>query len=230
MSYFDHFSLPRRTTIGEWIVKQVKKQEFKALKPYLKDTDAIIEIGPGWGEMQELLFQNGYRNYLAIEPNPTLYSKLLKKGIKVKNYLIPELQEEDHSFDIIFMSDVFEHLNGFSEVQIFIQQCKRILKEHGIICIASPDYLHWSNDFFLSDYTHSNITSVRRTCQLFQDNGIRLVSSLYLRGFITGFPATVLSSLIRMISLFVRRDKINNKTYKLILSFLRRFLVIGEKE
>jgi ubiquinone/menaquinone biosynthesis C-methylase UbiE len=229
MSYFDHFSSSNRTSIGEWIVKQVKKQEYEALHPFITESSKILEIGPGWGEMQEILFSNGFRNYYAIEPNPAMCNELLRKGIVVRSYLIPELKEEDQSFDVVFLSDVFEHLNGSSDGQVFMQHCRRILKNNGIICIASPDYLHWKDDLFLSDYTHSNITSVRRTIQLFQDNGIQTIKTIYLSGFITGKSATLLSRLVRLVSVFVQRDRIDNKPYKLTTSFLRRFLIIGKK-
>jgi hypothetical protein len=104
-----------------------------------------------------------------------------------------------------------------------------VLRPGGIICIGTPDYTHWRDDFFNADFSHSNITSVRRTVQLFQNNGIKVVKHVYMSGFLIGLPATIFSNLVRFSFSFLHSAGTDNKIYKLKLTFLRRFLIIGMK-
>jgi SAM-dependent methyltransferase len=229
MSYFDHFSHTDMTRFGAWLVGKVKQSEFKIILPFLSVQDDVLEIGPGWGEMQDLLSKAGFLKYAAVEPNPTLRKHLMEKGVHVKDYFIPALNEESEQYHFIYLSDVYEHLNGTAEASQFIQEVCRVLKPGGYICISSPDYFHWKEDFFISDYTHENITSVRRIIQIFQNNGLLTVKHEYLSGFITGKLATLSSLLARVGLTFTARDGVDNKLYKLFISFLRRFIIIGMK-
>lgn len=231
MGYFDHFARSPTTPIGRWIIRNVKQREFSLLRPYLPNRGcAILEIGPGMGEMANILRETGYWNYTAVEPNPTMRRQLVASGFAVKDYLIPHLNEADNSCDAIILINVFEHLNGTREAETFIAEARRVLRTGGILHISAPDYRHWKEEFFLGDYTHSNITSIRRTIQIFQDNGFRPVKKVYLSGFFTGTTASIVSYLIRLLFVFVHSDTVDDKLYKLKLSFLRRFLVLGEKE
>ena len=179
------------------------------------------------GELAEFFLRAGYRNYVAVEPNTLMRDQVSKKGIIAKDYLIPRLLEEDNSYDVILLSDVFEHLNDTNEAKLFISEAKRVLKPGGLICIGTPDYTHWREDFFNADFSHSNITSVRRTVQMFQNNNIKIVKNVYMSGFLIGMPATILSNLVRIGFSFLHSDRTDNKIYKLKLTFLRRFLIIG---
>jgi SAM-dependent methyltransferase len=230
MSYFDHFATAPMTPIGRWILLNVLKREFSIIESAIPSrASAILEIGPGMGELAEFFLQAGYRNYVAVEPNTLMRENVSKKGIVTKNYLIPELMEDDNSYDVIVLSDVFEHLNDTNEAKIFISEVKRVLRPGGIICIGTPDYTHWREDFFNGDFSHSNITSVRRTVQLFQNNGIRMVKYVYMSGFLVGLPATIFSNIVRIGLFFLHSAGTDNKIYKLKLTFLRRFLIIGMK-
>jgi SAM-dependent methyltransferase len=230
MSYFDHFAKAPMTPIGKWIVMNVLKREFSMIEPMLPNRDSVIlEIGPGLGELAQFFLDAGYYNYVVVEPNDTMRESMAKKGFSVKNYLIPNLSEDDSTYDAIVLSDVFEHLNDTNEAKIFISEAKRVLRPGGIVCIATPDYTHWREDFFNADFSHSNITSVRRTMQLFQNNGIKLAKYMYMSGFVVGTPATLLSHFIRAALFFSHSSGSDDKLYKLKLTFLRRFLIIGVK-
>lgn len=230
MSYFDHFVQSPGTPIGDWITQRTKEREFALMHPFLPEPGCeILEIGPGMGELAELFLHAGYHNYAVVEPNTIMRERLAARGIMTRNYLIPHLQEEDNAYDLLILSNVFEHLNGTHEAGIFVAEARRVLRPGGLLCIVSPDYLHWKEDFFNCDFSHANVTTVRRTLQLFHNHGFRVLKYAYLSGFFTGMPATVLSHLVRAGLFFANSNGIDKKLYKLKLTFLRRFLIIGAK-
>jgi len=231
MSYFDHFAQSPSTPIGNWITGRTKQHEFALMKPLLPDRGcAILEVGPGTGELAAVFLEAGYRNYTVVEPNAMMREHLARKDVITKDYMIPKLAEEDNSYDAIILIDVFEHLDSSREARIFTTEARRVLRPGGILCIASPDYLHWKEDFFNCDFSHSNITSVRRTLQLLHNNGFRTLEYVYFSGFFTGTLATLMSYLARIGLWFANSNGIDKKLYKLKLTFLRRFFIIGAKQ
>ena len=228
MGYFDHFADSPGTPIGNWIKQRSRHRIFEIIAAILDDLDCeILEVGPGWGELAECFREAGYHNYVVVEPNERLRVRLADRGFVTKDYLIPNLAEMDNSYDVIILVDVFEHLNGAHEAQAFVGEAQRVLRPGGILCILSPDYLHWKEDFFNSDFSHSNVTSVRRTIQLFHNNGFHTLKHVYFSGFLTGVLATLMSHLTRLGFFFLNGNAVDNKLYKLKLTFLRQFLIIG---
>ncbi len=230
MAYFDHFATSPMTGVGRSILLRIVDQEYNFLRKYLHDPrSAILEIGPGRGELANLLIRDGFTNYTAVEPNQLMREALARQGLRVKNYLIPQLNETDESYDVIVLNDVFEHLNDINAAQIFISEVRRVLRPAGIVYIGCPDYTHWGIDFYNADFSHNNITTVRRTTQLFMNYGLTYVDHTFLSGFVRGRMATVLSLLVRSGMFFVRATDTEQKLYKLKLTFLRRFIIIGRK-
>jgi hypothetical protein len=89
--------------------------------------------------------------------------------------------------------------------------------------------LHCQHDFFNVDYTHSNVTTVRRTLQLFHDNGFRVLKYTYFSGFFSGLLATFVSYVARFALFFSVGNGLDSKLYKLKTTFLRSFLIVGAK-
>ena len=231
MSYFDHFAESPSTAIGSWITRRTKQRELALMRPFFSSRDcAILEIGPGMGGSAALFAEAGYHNYAVVEPNPIMREHLARKGFITKDYMIPELAEQDSSYDAIVLINVFEHLNSSREAQTFIAEARRVLRPGGIVCMASPDYLHWQGDFFNCDFSHSNVTSVRRTLQLFHNNGFRTLKCVYFSGFFSGTLATLISHLTRIALCAANSNGMDKKLYKLKLTFLRRFFIIAARQ
>ena len=94
MTYFDHFAHSPGTPIGKWIKKRSRQRVFAIIEPLLRGPEAaILEIGPGWGELAESFRNAGYHNYTAVEPSKTMREGLASRGFVTKNYLIPDLIE-----------------------------------------------------------------------------------------------------------------------------------------
>jgi SAM-dependent methyltransferase len=231
MSYFDHFAQSRGTRLGNWLARRAVSRQFAHVQRLLPSRDsAILEIGPGHGDLAELFHQAGYHDYTVVEPNALMRDALAQRGFKTKNYLLPRLDEVNGSYDAIVLFDVFEHLTDTSAAMTFIAEAGRALRPAGLLCILSPDYLHWQADFFDCDFSHSNVTSVRRTLQLFHNQRLRTLEYVYFSSVLEGLPATVLSYAGRVGLMFANSSGMDRKLYKLKLSCLRRFLIIGRKE
>jgi SAM-dependent methyltransferase len=231
MTFMDHFAQTSRTALGGWIKWRTKRREFALLQALMPDRrSAILEVGPGKGELAQLFAAAGYGNYTAVEPNQEMRAALVRRGVRTRNYLIPPIHEADASYDLVVLIDVFEHLPGAQEAQAFIAEARRVLRPGGLLCIASPDYLHWRQDFYNCDYTHNNVTSVRRTLQQFYNSGFRTVRYEYLSGPLSGLPATLLSNAARLLLAFADSNGIDKKPYKLKLTLLRRFLIVGARD
>lgn len=230
MSYCNHFAQTSRTAVGDWLKWRTKHKELVLIRSACPDQrSAILEIGPGKGELAELLRRAGYNNYRAVEPNAEMREHLIRRKFQVQNYLIPYLQEPDNSCDLLILIDVFEHLSTAQDAETFIGEAYRVLRPNGKICIAAPDYLHWGEDFFNCDYTHNNVTTVRRTFQLFYSNGFRTLNYTYFSGAVSGAAATLLSNIARFSLSFSNSNGMDMKFYKLKLTLLRRFIIIGAK-
>jgi SAM-dependent methyltransferase len=231
MSYFDHFAQSQGTALGNRLSRYAVRRQSAHIKRLLPSRDsAILEIGPGQGDLADLFHQAGYHDYTVVEPNALMRNALARRGFKAKNYLIPRLDEANCSYDALILFDVFEHLNDTNAAMTFVAEAARVLRPAGLLCILSPDYLHWRADFFNCDFSHSHITSVRRTLQLFYNQGFRMVEYAYFSSFLEGLPATVLSYAGRAGLMWVNSNGMDRKLYKLKLSCLRRFLIIGRND
>jgi SAM-dependent methyltransferase len=228
MGFFDHFSEIPPTRIGKWIKNRSRYRVFTTIAEFLPDKNSsILEIGGGMGELAKYFKRDNYQNYVIVEPNSFMREILNSKGYTTKNYLIPSLLEDDNSFHAIILIDVFEHLNDTHDASKFMKEAKRVLIPGGVLCILSPDYLHWKVDFFNGDYSHSFITTLRRLYQLFINYGFRTEHYTYFSGFFSGNWATIVSYIVRIFMFFVGRNYINNRLYNFKLTFLRQFLIIG---
>jgi SAM-dependent methyltransferase len=231
LGYYDHFAKQSTTPIGDWIKRRARQRQLALIHSLLPSSNcAILEVGPGLGELTDLFLQAGYHNYSVVEPNTIMRERLAQRGIRTKDYMLPHLDEEDNAYDALLLFHVFEHLNDTHEALVFVSEARRVLQPAGLLCILSPDFLHWQQDFFNSDFSHSNITTLRRTWQLLYNHGFRVLRHAYFSGWLTDPSASLVSHLVRIGLFFSTGNKLDDKLYKAKTSFLRSFLIVGRKE
>jgi SAM-dependent methyltransferase len=232
MAYFDHFAMNTSTGIGDWLNAHAIEQQFRFLSRHLPvDTKPeILEIGPGHGEFAARLMAQGYANYDVVEPNVTLLAKLESLGVRrARSYLIPDLLEADESYDAIIVCDVFEHLNDTRDAQRFVSEAKRVLRSGGILFILSPDLMDWKEDFYNCDFSHSNPTTVRRTHEMFLNEKLATLAFSYSYSGFRGVVGFLLNRAVKALTFWATGEDLDFKPYKLRLTFLRRFMIIGKK-
>lgn len=94
---------------------------------------SLLDIGAGTGDFLNVANQSGWKT-IGIEPSEKAKSIALKKGVS----FVTDLSElENHSFDVITMWHVLEHVPNLEHQ---IAELKRLLKPTGTILIAVPNF------------------------------------------------------------------------------------------
>ena len=89
----------------------------------------ILEIGAGDGHMSSLLINKGW-NIIATDPKPRTPMKTNVIKMNVFN-----LSYDSNSFEIIFSSNVLEHIQN---LPLALAEMKRVLKKKGIMVHTVP--------------------------------------------------------------------------------------------
>ncbi|MFO1520875.1 MAG: class I SAM-dependent methyltransferase [Kiritimatiellia bacterium] len=230
MSFYDHYADQQGTAAGTWLARAMARRTFRACRPFLGgEGAALLEIGPGAGELADEIRAAGFRNYSAIEPNQRIRERLAARGYSVRDGLVPPLDTPDAALDALLLSHVFEHMDGTRGAMAFLHEARRALRPGGLVVIASPDYLHWGADFFHGDYTHANLVTVRRLTQMFRDSGFETAFSTHTSGPFGEPLATPLSLAAGTALRWSRGQDNRSRWYKLKTTFLRSVLVVGRR-
>ena len=234
MGFFTHFAPAKPTALGAWLTRKTVEQEFNFLRPHLPSSDkaAVLEIGPGQGELAALFCQAGFSKLDIVEPDEALRAGCMRLAIRTAySCIAPPLPMPDESYDLVIMCDVFEHMNDARVAGEMIAEVRRVLKPGGLFFVLCPDYLHWREEFFNCDFSHSNPTTVRRMNQMFFNHGLETVATTYHYTFLTGPVGFLAGGLVKLATRpFVRAgSNINSRLYRLRLCFLRRFLMVARR-
>lgn len=110
------------------------RNKYKLVKKYQHPAN-VLDIGSGTGELLDYFKNQGWTT-TGIEPNEDARNFAIDKyGLNILNEERIE-QLEAHSFDLIMMWHVLEHV---SELNKRLEQIKKLLKHNGIIVIAVPN-------------------------------------------------------------------------------------------
>jgi 2-polyprenyl-3-methyl-5-hydroxy-6-metoxy-1,4-benzoquinol methylase len=93
----------------------------------------LLDIGAGTGDFLNVANANGWKT-VGIEPSEKAKSIAIKKGVSFADNLE---QLENHSFDVITMWHVLEHVPNLEQQ---ISELKRLLRPTGTILIAVPNF------------------------------------------------------------------------------------------
>jgi len=197
MAFYDNYSMnrPESTSLGKKIVNHQNIFFINLIRKYLSEKIDLLEIGPGKGDFARECIKNKI-NYVAIEGSINLYKKLVDEGLKVYCGMVPPIKISG-KYNVIFMNQVFEHLDGKKEAQNFLISCRKKLKNKGLLIICSPEISFWKEDFFVGDYTHSNPTSLINVEQIMFDNGFKVLNKGY---YTLWFHNTLICIIIAKIS------------------------------
>lgn len=100
----------------------------------------IMDVGCNLGMLLRLAVQRGW-TAVGVEPSPSLAGLARKHGFKVHNCFLHEVpKEEEGSFDVVALSDVFEHITEPLEMLL---QAQRFMKPDGLLYVKVPN-ARWS--------------------------------------------------------------------------------------
>lgn len=101
-----------------------------------KPTGGFLDIGSGMGFFLRLARNRGWDLY-GLEPSPSL-SELGRKyfGLNIKTSFLEDAGFENDRFDVVTMTDVFEHI---TDPISMLGRIRMILKPNGILYIKVPN-------------------------------------------------------------------------------------------
>lgn len=109
------------------------KNKLDLINSLQKHKGNLLDIGAGTGDFLNVANQNGWKT-TGIEPSAKAKAIAINKGVSFADNL--EVLES-HSFDIITMWHVLEHVPNLEKQ---ISELKRLLKPTGTILIAVPNF------------------------------------------------------------------------------------------
>ncbi|MEA2038037.1 MAG: class I SAM-dependent methyltransferase [Nanoarchaeota archaeon] len=131
---------PRRSTIWRTICKFLQK--------YIPGNSVILDLGCGYGDFINNI-KAGKKYAVDISPSS---KKHIKKDVVFSQANSTNLKYKKNSFDTVFCSNLFEHLNR-ENLNKTISEIKRVLKPNASLLIIQPNYKYSIKDYF-DDYTH----------------------------------------------------------------------------
>ena len=101
----------------------------------------LLDIGAGTGDFLVVAQKDGWQT-TGVEPSAKAKSIAVKKGVNFADNLS---KLESHSFDVITMWHVLEHVPNLDE---YILELKRLLKPNGTILIAVPNFKSFDANYY----------------------------------------------------------------------------------
>ena len=140
----------------------------------------ILDIGSGTGEFLSVAQLNGWQT-IGVEPSDKAKQIAINKGVTFTDTIA---QLDDHSFDVITMWHVLEHVPDLNHQ---IKELKRLLKPTGSLIIAVPNFKsfdaqHYGRFWAAYDvpihFWHFSKTAIQK---LFQKEQMELVKILPMK-------------------------------------------------
>ena len=231
-TFYDHFDQGKATKFGNWLVAGVAKRIFECAR--IRKGECVLEIGPGRGAFADMCLAGGIE-YWAIEPNEKMADALQKRGANVVRSIVPPIPDMGRNFDVVVMNNVMEHMDTMTTALTVAKEIHGLLNPGGRFVIYSPDYVNFGYLFFLTDFSHNYITTWQRLQGLLVSAGFQKTHARYENALFKG-TLCLLTSMVarcmpfgRLCALFPE-NRIMRKLYKLQVPFLRRLLVVAEKQ
>lgn len=156
------------------------KKKLNLINSLHKNKGAILDVGAGTGEFLLEAQLNGWQT-TGVEPSDKAKQIARNKGVSFVETLA---QLEDHSFDVITMWHVLEHVPDLNHQ---IKELKRLLKPTGSLIIAVPNFKSFDAQYYGKywaaydvpiHFWHFSKTAIQK---LFQKEQMELVKILPMK-------------------------------------------------
>jgi len=157
-------------------IERTSKHFMRNLVPSNKLLE-ILDIGCGTGLNAGYLVEKGH-NVTGVDISPVAIQKFRAAGFKGEVYDIADgLPFEDGSFDLVYASEVIEHL---ADPGAFLAEVFRVTKPNGILLLSTVNSAFWVfRVFAISGYTltevqhpgHVRFFSIRSLKKYIKDAG-----------------------------------------------------------
>jgi SAM-dependent methyltransferase len=109
----------------------------RAQKLVRSPSPLALNIGVGNGFLEDYLTKQGWR-IRSLDPSKAPMKRLRKKGLEADVGCIEALPYKDKTFDVVFCSEVLEHLSS-EQLEIGLKEVCRVLKPEGYFIGTVPD-------------------------------------------------------------------------------------------
>lgn len=109
------------------------KNKLDLINSYQPSKGLILDIGAGTGDFLAVAGNDGWKT-VGVEPSDKAKGIAKSKGV---SFVENTAELESHSFDVISMWHVLEHVPNLDEQ---IKELKRLLKPTGILIVAVPNF------------------------------------------------------------------------------------------
>lgn len=124
-----------------WVRSYTLKQKMKMLNSFAPTNKSVLDIGAGTGEFLSVCKKDNW-NIFGTEPDKIARKHALKKGIELEEDIF---SFQKNSFDVITLWHVLEHVPN---LETYITTLKKMLKPHGTLVIAVPNYKSFDALYF----------------------------------------------------------------------------------
>jgi O-antigen biosynthesis protein len=170
----------------------------------IPENSKVLDVGCATGFMGEYLIREKKCLVYGVDKRvaeANIAKKILtgaiiadvEQGSSVKRMLDLAKGEK---FDVILATSIIEHLKDPSG---FLKNCKKLLKQNGIVVASTPNIAHWTmrlsllkgnfdyTEYGILDNTHLHFFTVKTFRQLFEDNNFT-VKELLIDPVGGGYP------------------------------------------
>jgi 2-polyprenyl-3-methyl-5-hydroxy-6-metoxy-1,4-benzoquinol methylase len=117
------------------------KNKLNLINSLQPNKGSILDIGAGTGDFLSVAKENGWHT-IGVEPSDKAKAIAKQKGVT----FVGETSElESHSFDVISMWHVLEHVPDLDQQ---LKELKRLLKPNGTIIIAVPNFKSFDAKYY----------------------------------------------------------------------------------
>jgi 2-polyprenyl-3-methyl-5-hydroxy-6-metoxy-1,4-benzoquinol methylase len=109
------------------------KNKLNLINTYQPSKGLILDIGAGTGDFLSVAQNNGWKT-IGVEPSDKAKTIAKNKGV---SFVESTTELESHTFDVISMWHVLEHVPNLEEQ---VTELKRLLKPSGTLIIAVPNF------------------------------------------------------------------------------------------
>ena len=109
------------------------KNKLDLINSYQPSKGLILDIGAGTGDFLAVAGKDGWKT-VGVEPSDKAKAIAKSKGV---SFVENTSELESHSFDVISMWHVLEHVPNLDEQ---IKELKRLLKPTGTLIVAVPNF------------------------------------------------------------------------------------------
>jgi len=125
------------------------EQLYSSFKSHIDLDSNILDIGCALGGFLDFLHAKGFTKLFGVDNNQTYIDNVEQKNNRVIKFGDAEsLPFEDHTFDVVIMEQVLEHLHEPAKA---FDEIRRVLKKNGILCVGVPDAARY-NDYYFFDF------------------------------------------------------------------------------